>query len=257
LQKLLHSPFKNINNVEAAVSFSIGSRPRIPRWLLSLEMTPYRPINTGTRRFFCSMASVLRFFGDFEICMALDNHWSETNKHPFMQRVQEANQQCGISDMVFNQWQADTINSFKTRNAYALSIDKIRDGPIESRTLIDMVHTMSNLVRSFGITINHMSDQITGLQATINDAGGILQKVVDKKVDEVMKGFENLNLGHGQFRKEAQQEEEQHDKDAPPEPITLSSHSNLMFGILDFKKGRSNSINRKQKTRLDALHRLG
>jgi hypothetical protein len=172
--------------------------------------------------------SVLRFFGDFEMCMAVENHWTERNKHPFVQRVQEATQQCGISDEVFNQWQADIIRSFKTRNAYALAIDKILDGPIESRTIIDMVHTMTNLIQSFGVKINDMSDTITSLKATINDASGNLQTIVDKKVDDVMEGFQNLNLGPGQFRKEAQQGQEQHDEDAPPEPIILSSYSNLM-----------------------------
>jgi hypothetical protein len=167
--------------------------------------------------------SVLRFLGDFETCMAVDNLWTDSNEHPFVQRIREARRQCDISVELFKQWQDDVIKSFKSRNAYALSIDSIADGPIESRTIVEMVHCMTRLVHSHGVTLNHMSDSIASLKGTINDAGGILKKAVDDKVDDVMAGFQNLNLGRGQ------QTQERHDEDAPAaEAITLSSYTNLM-----------------------------
>jgi hypothetical protein len=63
------------------------------------------------------------------------------------QRVQEAHRLCGISDVVvFKQWQAYVINTFRSQNACAMSLEKIATGPIESHILIEMLHCMVNLL---------------------------------------------------------------------------------------------------------------
>jgi hypothetical protein len=159
--------------------------------------------------------SVLRFFGDFEKCMAVEpqKRWTES-KHPFVQRVTDARKHCNIEDPLFELWQTDAINSFKSRNAYGMIIGNIADGPIESRTMIGLVQCMVKVVQSHGVTLNIILDRI-------NDSGGILQKV-EHKVDDVMARFQNLNLGSGQ------QQQQQQEEDAPAEAITLSSYSDLM-----------------------------
>ena len=64
--------------------------------------------------------TVLRFYKDFESCMAEDeprNYWSGTKLHPFVHRVQEAMSRCDITVDAFEQWQTDVKASFKARNA--------------------------------------------------------------------------------------------------------------------------------------------
>jgi hypothetical protein len=167
--------------------------------------------------------TVLRFFKDFETCMAVEprHFWSGTKQHPFVQRVKEAMNRCDISGEAFEQWQTDVKTSFKARNAYALSIDRI-DGKIDSRTLIEMQHSTGKLVQSLVVTINKMSDQIAALNGKMDGVLGTMKKL-DHKSDDVIARFQNLNLGNNE-QTQQQQDDEVEDR----EIILLSSYSGLM-----------------------------
>jgi hypothetical protein len=132
-------------------------------------------------------------------------------------RVEEANEGCGLSDKVFKQWQTDAMNSFESRNAYALSIDRVQDGPIESRTIINLVDSMKGIVQSHGVSINLMSTSINHVM-TAN-----LAKLMATIAE--MTRVQNLSFG----QREILQSDKEHDENATAKAITLSSmYSQLM-----------------------------
>jgi hypothetical protein len=148
--------------------------------------------------------------------MAGDNRWTDSKKHPFVVRVEEANERCGISDEVFKQWQTDAMNSFTSRNAYALSIDRVQDGPIESRTLINLVDSMKGIVQSHGVSINLMSTSINVMTANLAKLTATIAE---------MTRVQNLSLS----QREILQPDKEHDENATAKAITLSStYSQLM-----------------------------
>jgi hypothetical protein len=102
-----------------------------------------------------------------------------------------------------------------------MSIDKMAPGPIESPALIEMVHSLYNLVHANGVKLNNLSDSVASLKTKINDVGRIIKKV-DHKVDDIMARLQNSNSGQGQIR------EQEHDDDAPAKANLLSSYSKLM-----------------------------
>jgi hypothetical protein len=199
------------------------------------------------------------------MCMTSDeprNYWTGTKQHPFVQRVQEAVILCGISAEAFEQWQTDVKTSFKSRNAYALSIDRI-DGQIDSRTLIEMQHSTGMLVNSLVVTINKMADQIAALNGKIDNAVGTINRL-DLKSDDVIARFQNLNLGNNDKTQQQQQDDEVQDVEA----ILLSSYTELMRTGQDmplreiafnwfrynvhllFEKERDTVLSKIEKTRL-------
>eukprot|EP00980_Cylindrotheca_fusiformis_P026509 scaffold16323_cov250-Cylindrotheca_fusiformis.AAC.1 len=91
--------------------------------------------------------SVLRFLGQFVTAMAAHplNRWGEGNLHPFVANVIEAQRRCGISEDGFKQWQDDVIKSFETRNAFALSSEKMINTQMNGRNLLEMHSNMLNL----------------------------------------------------------------------------------------------------------------
>jgi hypothetical protein len=149
--------------------------------------------------------------------------WTAPLIHPFVAKVQAA-LGSDITAAIFDQWQTDVISSFTRRNAFALSIGKIPDGQIDSRTLIEIQHRTMDLVESHGVALNQMADQIAILTSKLENVGRTLE-TVDHKSDDVIARFQNLNLGR---EEQHQQQGGRHDEDEDDEAILLSSYSELM-----------------------------
>eukprot|EP00980_Cylindrotheca_fusiformis_P020453 scaffold7504_cov97-Cylindrotheca_fusiformis.AAC.6 len=113
--------------------------------------------------------SVLRFLGNFVESMAAHptNKWGDGNNHLFVKMVAQACSESGISEAVFKQWQKDVIKSFNTRNAFALSSEKIVDASIEGRNLIQMNTTLVNLVNAQAVAMKNLSEMVYSMAGDI------------------------------------------------------------------------------------------